>query len=323
MEIFLLKFMNPSKYRIQNKLNLLAIIVENPGISLEELIKYTQYKTITLLRDELEKLFMIGSYPYSPADYIEILYEGNRVAVKLPLQIDKTIGLTVEEWTSVLNLLVTEIRNPKLSNENKIIYTAIIEKLKPIIPFTDYFNNSEVRKIIEKAISENKKIKFSYKSWKNPKTEEKIVNPLLLFLANEEYLSAFYETIEEHRYFSLSKISDLVILDEHIDEKFLAITSDEHIQKFNEFVLNSSNSSVEAELLIDSSIEFNLSRHIDFQILSRESNQTKIIAKILEENWFLNLIKGFGEKIIILSPEELKLRMIEDIKNVPNPELKK
>ncbi len=315
--------MNPSKYRIQNKLNLLAIIVENPGISLKELIKYTQYKTITVLRDELEKLFMIGSYPYSPADYIEILYEGNRVAVKLPLQIDKTIGLTVEEWTSVLNLLVTEIRNPKLTNENKIIYLAIIEKLKPIIPFTDYFNNSEVRKIIEKAISENKKIKFSYKSWKNPDSEEKIVNPLLLFLANEEYLSAFYDSIEEHRYFLLSKISDIEILQDSIDEKFSSITSEEHIQKFNEFVLNSSNSSVEAELLIHSSIEFNLSRHIDFQILSTQREYTKIIAKILEENWFLNLIKGFGEKLIILSPENLRLRIIKEIESVPNPELKK
>ena len=88
--------MNPTKVRVSNKLNLIKIITENPGISLSKLQNYTNHKNVEQLKKDLGQLFMVGSYPYTPADYIDIYYNDNEaVNINLPVSIDKTIGLTI------------------------------------------------------------------------------------------------------------------------------------------------------------------------------------------------------------------------------------
>ena len=145
--------MNPTKVRVSNKLNLIKIITENPGISLSKLQNYTNHKNVEQLKKDLGELFMVGSYPYTPADYIDIDYNDNEtVNINLPVSVDKTIGLTINEWVAVRKILEEEINNSDTEEAYRIQYRAILEKIKRIIPYSEAKANEAIRKKIEEAI---------------------------------------------------------------------------------------------------------------------------------------------------------------------------
>ncbi len=313
--------MTKTKHRLEDKLNLILLILENPGIKVEDLIKFSSNKSIKKLKEDLEGLVIVGSYPYQPIDLIDIEIQGDRVFAKLPSSLDKSISLHSEEWSAIVDLILKEISFGKVSETEKKVYNQILEKLKPIVSFQNFSANEEKRNLIQKSIDIQKKIKFSYKALKKENLEEKIVNPNFLFFnKTEEYFSGYYDFANSTRFFKLSAISNLEILNEELNTKLKPKTADS-LNEFNLFLQKSIESSETSILEIDSNIEFNLSRHIDFKVLEEKVKILKIQTHIPEEIWFLNLIKNFGDKIKIISPEHIKEKYIKDLKNISGPEL--
>lgn len=173
--------MNPTKFRVSNKLNLIKIITENPGISLSKLQNYSGHKNTDLLKKDLGELFMIGSFPYTPADYIDIDFNENETLnINLPVSLDKTIGLTISEWLTIRKILEEEIQNTDTEESYQIQYKSILEKIKRIIPYSEAKQNDGIRAKIEDAI-QKKKLSFEYTGWKNENKETRIVDPWFIF----------------------------------------------------------------------------------------------------------------------------------------------
>ncbi|MBK7053479.1 MAG: WYL domain-containing protein [Leptospiraceae bacterium] len=314
--------MNPTKVRVSNKLNLIKIITENPGISLSKLQNYTNHKNVEQLKKDLGELFMVGSYPYTPADYIEIDYNENEtVNINLPVSIDKTIGLTINEWLAIRKILEDEINNSDTEEGYRIQYRSILEKIKRIIPYSEAKANEAIRKKIEEAIQTKKKLAFMYTGWKDNAQEERIVDPWFIFIEKNEYLVAYCNDRKGRRNFRLASISSPRVLEENIVTPLNAMEQNKHILEFNAFLNQSEENSELAEILITKEAEFNFSKHAKLEIIGTKeiSNREYTYAKtkIIEKNWFLDLLRGFGEKVILLSPASLKseyLACIEQIK---------
>lgn len=318
--------MNPTKFRVTNKLNLIKIITENPGISLSKLLTYTHYKNLDQLKKALGELFMIGSYPYTPADYIEIDFNENEtININVPVNLDKTIGLTINEWLAIRKILEDEIAIPEIEETYKIQYRSILEKIKRIIPYTESVEHESIKSKIEEAILKKRKLTFLYTGWKNDEPENRTIDPWFIFSEKNVYLVGYCNTGMGRRNFRLSSIFNPQLLEEEITHPLDYSEHNKHILEFNQFLNASEEKSEIAQILFFKEIEFNLSKYAKLEILGVRTvnNQEFIYAqtKILEKNWFLDLIKGFGEKIILLSPQELRNDFISHIDQIKMPSL--
>lgn len=316
--------MNPTKVRVSNKLNLIKIITENPGISLSKLQNYTNHKNLDQLKKDLGELFMVGSYPYTPADYIDIDFSDNgTVNINLPVSVDKTIGLTINEWLAVRKILEDEINSSDTEEAYRVQYKSILEKIKKIIPYSEARENEAIRKKLEEAIQKKKKLSFMYTGWKDEGQEERIVDPWFIFIEKNEYLVAYCNDRKGRRNFRLASISNPKVLEDNITNPLDSSSQNMHILEFNAFLNQSEENSEIAEILLRPEVEFNFSKYAKLEIMGRKniSGQNYIHAKtkIIEKNWFLDLIKGFGDKVILLSPKLLRTEFLEDMESIKIP----
>lgn len=318
--------MNPTKFRVSNKLNLIKIITENPGISLSKLRSYTHYKNNDQLKKALGELFMVGSYPYTPADYIEIDFNENETLnINLPVSLDKTIGLTINEWLAIRKILEEELSNPEVEDSYKSQYKSILDKIKRIIPYSEANAHENIKSKIEEAIQKKRKLSFYYAGWKNENPELRTVDPWFVFSEKNEYLVAYCNDRLGRRNFRLSSISNPQVLEQQITHYLDASEQNKHILEFNQFLNVSEQKSDMAHILFSKEIEFNLSKYAKLEIISDKitGNNQFIYAKtkILEKNWFLDMIKGFGNRIIILSPENLRAEVLSHIDQINIPKI--
>lgn len=315
--------MNPTKLRMANKLNIIKLIAENPGITLSKLQKYTKHKNTDSLKKELGELLMVGSYPYSPLDYIEIDFnENERLEIKLPVNLDKTIGLSVIEWLSIRQIIEQEIINPLNSKDEIKNLESIREKIRKIIPYSIAEENETTRKLIEESIREKKIFCFEYEGWKSKKLEERKVAPWFLFRnGNKEYLAAYCYTNNSIRNFRLESMVEPRVKSETFNISFDGYETNQHLLKFKEFISKSTENSDYAEIEFSKKIFYNLSRFIHLEDIQEEKDYFTARTKIIEKNWFLATIRGFGEHIIIKEPADLACEMKEILENTMIPEL--
>lgn len=308
--------MNPTKTRLERKLNLIKILALKNHLSFEELEKYMGC-TREELRRELSQLFMAGTYPFTPADYIEVDCNGEFVSLTMPTKIDEVIGLTVYEWLA-LRSAIEKILQKKIGSEEERILKQILEKIQKIIPSDIYYNFSNLRNLIFKAINQNKQVEFYYTSREGTSFELRKVDPWLIFDEKNSYLIGYCHTHGGARVFRLENIKELRIVNSeiqnHPDEKQIQIK----INAFHEFQKSVKNSSLEIELLIEPEAYYNFSSSMELEVLEKEYNYNnkffiKAKTKLMHESWFLDRIKAYGTSVIILKPIELRRQVYLEI----------
>ncbi|MCX7999642.1 MAG: hypothetical protein N3A69_11935, partial [Leptospiraceae bacterium] len=107
--------MNQTKTRLERKLSLIKLLSQRNQVSLDELENFTGF-TKEELKRELSQLFMAGTYPFTPADLIEVDCNGEFVSLNLPTKIDDIIGLTIYEWLA-LRSAIEKILTKKIGLE--------------------------------------------------------------------------------------------------------------------------------------------------------------------------------------------------------------
>jgi proteasome accessory factor C len=311
--------MNPTKGRMERKLGIIKILCRNPGITLEELEKYTG-RTKSELTNDLGELFMVGSYPYTPADYIDIDYDGHKINLNLPASIDKTIGLSIQEWLSIRKL-VESILQEKKGKEEEAQLLTILEKIQKIIPSGRYLDHENLRGKIQLAINKGLKIKFEYQKRMETGFEERLVDPWFIFDEQTAYLGAYCNTKNGIRNFRLESIQNLEIIEMPIEHFPSSLETRDFVKSFREFVEKTSETSEEAEILVTPNSYFNLSKILDMETIEKEVEWKgrrfrRESAKIIHEAWFLDIIKSFGDSVILISPKKLRERLKTEIQSL-------
>jgi predicted DNA-binding transcriptional regulator YafY len=316
--------MNPTKERLQKKLSIIKILSKNQGITLENLAKYTN-RTKQEITKDLGELFMVGAYPYTPADYLEIDFDGEKLRLNSPVSIEKSIGLTPNEWLALRNLIDHELERIQNSSDEKILQ-SIKEKIKKIVPYAEYKNYEKLREKIQQSIQSKKSIEFYYAGRKDEKPEKRKVDPWILFQEKNEYLAAFCHSRKGIRTFRLESISDLVTTNDPFLQDPAEKEIEKHLASFRDFLNTSSMGSDLTELLIRKSAFYNLSNQMEIQIIQDKyihNNEEYILAttKLIHKGWFLNLVKSFGDSVIVRSPQELKNEIAMDLDTLAIPKI--
>ncbi|MCB1156928.1 MAG: WYL domain-containing protein [Leptospiraceae bacterium] len=314
--------MNPTIDRLNKKLGLIKILSANPGMKLEDLARFTGHNGIDKLKKDLGELFMVGSYPYTPADYIEIDYNGDNINIHLPVNLDSSTQLNISEWLVLLKIIESE--SSEAIGEEKEILEGIKSKIKQVIPFAEYSENREIRKQINQAIKERTCLWISYLGRKDIKPETRKLEPLFIFQLENQYLAAYCHTRKGIRNFRLESIIEAKPTQETFTFK-ANIDNQKYIEDFNRFIQDSRQNSEYAEILFDEKAYFHLSGKLDMELLGEKTYRNRRLqsakVKISDSRWFLSTIKGFGTAVIILSPESLRTAFLEDVKNLAVPGL--
>lgn len=308
--------MNATRDRLERKLSIIKILCKNPGIGLAELESYTG-RSKSELSNDLGELFMVGSYPYTPADYIDIDYDGKSINLNLPASLDKTIGLSIKEWLAIRSM-VESILEEKQGMQDESILKKILGKIQKIIPSDRFLDNEKNRSLLQQAINQGLRVKFDYQSRNEKKVENREVDPWVIFEEQKSYLAAYCHTKKGIRSFRLENIQNLSITEIPIQIFPTKEETEQFVQSFREFVEKTTEISAEAEILVSPTAYFNLSRlleleTLDSKLIYKGKEYRKEKTKIVHEGWFLDIIKSFGNSVIILSPKDLRDIMVKDL----------
>ncbi|TGL63749.1 helix-turn-helix transcriptional regulator [Leptospira sarikeiensis] len=304
--------MNPSTKKLQTKLAVIHLLQENKRMSLEDLSKYSGIEDIKDLKKELGKLYMVGSYPYTPDQFVELDYDGDTIGIRMPISLDQGLVLSVKEWATIRKLFLEEDEKEVHSSRKKIL-KSILDKIHTILPSAGIPNENELKQNIETSIKNGKSLRINYQSVGEAEPESRKVDPWALLSFREEYLIGYCHSRKAPRTFRLDSILQL----ENTSEDVVQFPDEERkkaILTLREFLKSGEGDSAFAEIYHTAEVYFNLHSRIH---LERTPTKKKIgenlyylsKARIRNEDWFLSTLKGFGPSVILHSPENLKDRM--------------
>ncbi len=304
--------MNPSTKKLQTKLAVIRLLQENKRMSLEDLSKYSGIEEIKDLKKELGKLYMVGSYPYTPDQFIELDYDGDTIGIRLPISLEQGLVLSIREWAIIRKLFLEEDVK-EVSPTRKKVLKSVLEKIHTILPSAGIPSESELKNQITEAILSGKSLQLEYQAHGENKVESRRVDPWALLSFGEEYLIGYCHTRQAPRTFRLDSMVQLV----STGEKAIQIPDEERRQailRLKDFLAASEKDSSDAFIYHTAEVYFNLHARLNLERTSESIlfNGTKYYlakTKIRNEDWFLSALKGFGPNVILQKPETLKNRI--------------
>jgi predicted DNA-binding transcriptional regulator YafY len=349
--------MNPKTRETAERLNLIRILLSVPeGLLLTDLQKASGIHSVNELKKALGQLYMLGAYPYTPLDLLEIDFDGDRARLIYPFKSDKTLVLTPKEWLILRNSLEALLRgdseefgvpknredeNSNKANTNLPIHsrpdrltreeiakiTSILERIKKIVPYATLESFKELKALIREAIQSSRIVRFDYLNREGTTTERRMVNPIALMEWNKDYLLGYCHTRKENRIFRLESLQSFQITEESFDPPKKS-DSNQLIRKFTQWLKaedSSSNSNELAEIWHTRGSYYYLNEifHLEPTGKTKDLKGHEYIlskTKVRDDNWFVESILGFLPEVIVESPKRLNQRMKNLIQSAKVPE---
>ncbi len=173
--------------------------------------------------------------------------------------------------------------------------------------WADVNNQKEVFNILKQATLSKNIVNFHYASGKGEQRERKVEPLKLCFKCGGWYLYGYCKMREDNRFFKLSRIKDLTVLDEiHKRTATSKIFSDENI--FNEELIT---------LKLKISPEKAYRVYDEFNIY-KEQEDGSFIAEITypKGDWIFPYIASFGESCEVIEPEEIRNEIKEKMQKI-------
>lgn len=304
--------------KIAKKINLLNIFSSATKVRIDNIEKIPFNEQT---KEELLECMTVGCYPYSPAELVDVEISGKKIEVRTPSSINRALNLSIQEWIRIKQIIEKNISNETFNNE---ILNAILTKIDKIIPSFQFKDFSSVKDLLTNAISSKNVLEFTYqKRSKNPEIRK--VLPIFLFEESSHYLAGLCLHSNSIRSFRLDGILSIKMTDQTLDFPIENFSKEEFLKNFNNFKKERASDSIEAELLVHKTAYYNLSRTIFLSKIGStdgvKKDFIKVKTKIIEENWFLELIKGYGSSIEIISPGDIRVKYLGNLESIVIPEL--
>ena len=294
--------------QVNRMFEIVYLLLNKNQVTAKELAKHFEVSTRTIYRD-VEVLSQSGIPIYA--------LKGKDGGIKLTdnFIIDKSF-LSKKEQNEILTALkgLNSVNYPeinsvisKLSNIFDVNCTNWIE-----VDFSEWSNyKQETVKIIKDAIINKKRVYFDYYGLDGTKTARKVEPLKLWFKARAWYIKSFCCEKNAMRIFKLTRIKNIVLLDEHFDRQYL----EENDKTYENYL----NSNIEVVLKISPSQAFRIFDEFDDEQLKKDENGNYIATMhSLENEWLYSYILSYSSYAEVLSPdfirEKIKKRLHDAIK---------
>lgn len=197
--------------RALRTMDLIPFILENPGISIENLANQFSV-TEKQIEDDLQLVFMCGLPGYTPYELIDLVFEDGVVSIIDPQVLDKPRRFSKSELVViVLGLqILGELNNSNSVRANQI--KALSDKIMKLgnsnsVLINSGQNNSPYVDIVLNAISLRKSLLIEYHSMIKDEITNRIILPRYLYFLNGNlYLNALDLDAKADRVFKLNLI---------------------------------------------------------------------------------------------------------------------
>lgn len=229
-------------------------------------------------------------------------------------KLDKSL-LSKEEQNQILFALQSMKKLGVLENDD----IELADKMQQIfqnkgkdwirIDFTDWNNSSEQNhlfELVKQAVLEERKLEFDYYNSYGEKSERKVEPLQICFKHKAWYVQAYDETKEAYRFFKVTRIKNLKLLDETFVRD---MPEEKKEQKEYEPEI------VHLELEIAKEMAYRVYDEFDSdEITVTEEGNFIVKTSYPDGEWVYGFILSFGEYIRVISPTEVIKRIKEKLK---------
>lgn len=268
--------------QINNRLfKIIYILLQKKKVTAKELADKFEVSTRTIYRD------------------IEALSSAN---IPIYMSKGKDGGISIlEEYVLNKSILSEEEQNQilialqSLEKMSTIFNKKVTDWIK--IDFSDWSPSKEnTFQIIKSAILNKQLIEFTYYNSIGEKNV-RVVEPLQIWFKDKFwYLISYCRLKKDYRFFKLTKMKEVKLLEEHFQRKMPEYNEKE--KKFKNILL---------ELEISKEMTFRVYDEFDSNEIIKKADGNYIVKVEFPENdWVYSFILSFGEHIKVLSPEYAK-----------------
>lgn len=296
--------------KIDRLISIITCLLQNEKLTAQELAQKFEVSHRTILRD-IDTLSLAG-IPI-------VTTQGNNGGISIMdgYKLDKSV-LTVDELQNIIIGLKGLDSISKTSNIEQLI-----EKLSPngksvvslhdhiFIDLSSYYKDSlsDKIKLIKQAISEKKLIEFDY-YYDKGKQRRKIEPYFMQFKWSSWYVFGWCFEREDFRLFKLNRLWQLLLTQEKFLTRPISIDDANRNMEFSE--------ELEAEFLFDKSVHFRLIEEYGLNCYTETDEGLYLKTNYTNRNYIINWILGFGDKVTVLEPKELKDEIKKIAKNIFN-----
>ncbi|MGI9623613.1 MAG: helix-turn-helix transcriptional regulator [Acidimicrobiales bacterium] len=208
----------PAGNRLERLLSIVPWVVANDGPTLAEISDRFDYPEENLLSDLTDVLFMVGTYPFTPDQLVEVVVEDDRVWIHYAEYFERPLRLTPDQalalvtaGSSLLAVPGADMNGPLARGLDKLADTLGVS------PGTDIDVDlgsapAETLEAIRGAIADHRQIEVEYYGYNRDELTRRTLDPYRVTSDEGQwYLLAYCHLAEGERLFRVDRISELEV----------------------------------------------------------------------------------------------------------------
>lgn len=296
--------------QINRLFEIIYLLLDKVTMTAAELAEHFEVSSRTIYRD-VETLSQAGIPIYA------VKGKGGGIRLTENFVLNKSV-LTGEEQKKILQSLqgMNAVREEEVS--------PVLSKLSALfggewedwieIEFSSWNAEDAVSRrfaVLKEAIFSHKKVVFLY-SGVNGISGERLIEPLkLVFRANAWYLYAWCTEKKDFRFFKLSRMEEVIVLDEHFERRRM---SDSWNREGRTNIYADKLITVTA--VISSNKAYRIAEEMDKKEVEKlPDGRYKVRIVMPEDDWMYQYLMTFGADMRVLEPERVREKLIEEYKN--------
>lgn len=293
--------------QINRMFEIIYLLLENKTMTAKKLAEHFEVSVRTIYRD-VENLSSAGIPIFMSKG------KGGGISLLSDFVLNKAV-LTQEEKEDVISALKA-LNSINLDSTNTALNKLGSLFGKPNnnwieIDFSGWGNTSKQKEtflFLKNAIINKNVVKLLYFSQKGERTV-RIVEPFkLCFKGQNWYLYAFCRERQDNRFFKLSRIRNIEIVDGQVERiPTETIFTDEDIIQYNEKVMLKLKFSPEMAFMV----------YDTFENYKEQPDKSFIVdVELPKADWLYNYIISFGDKCEVIEPQNIRNEVIKKLQNI-------
>ena len=294
--------------RTARALDLIPYIMENSGISIEQLAKDFNIAPKEILKD-LNLLFICGLPGYTPLELIDLSFETGFVSVIDPQSLDRPRKLSRRELIALILSLDGLALSRPVGDQLGIEIELLRQKISAVMADGDiaFASNqgtsqrSPFLETIEMALVKHLLLEFIYLSANKDEKRTRLVQPSYLYFENGQiYLHGHCFQSQGDRTFRLDRITAARVLTQS-ESNSLSLGRSEPAPP-----LDFAGSPIILEITA-SARNFLEENATILRVQTTSATSTTAEISITDPEWLIRTCLGYGDAVRILAPEALRL----------------
>ncbi len=293
--------------QINRMFEIIYILLEKKTVTAKELAERFEVSVRTIYRD-IESLSATGIPVFMSKG------KGGGISLLSDFVLNKTV-LTQDEKDNIisaLNAIKTidvESSNPAIGRLSSLFGKQNSNWIE--IDFSDWGNGDKKKDnffVLKNAIINKNVVEFEYYSSKGEKTERTAECLKLCFKSRDWYLYAYCRQRKDNRFFKLSRMNNILVLDEKIER-----VAPETV--FEQEQLPFESEHITIKMKFSHKMAFMVYDVFDnFEVMSDGS--FLVTANMPKANWLESYILSYGEHCEVLEPQEIRDSIKNTIKQI-------